>query len=40
MNNYNEEIRQKVGPELELQNRVAGYEWMMNKTENIPEIDE
>lgn len=37
LNNYNQRIRNEVGPELKKYLRMKGYEWMMKKTRSIPE---
>ncbi|XP_067011174.2 xaa-Pro aminopeptidase 1 [Anabrus simplex] len=37
LNDYNVQIRLKVGPELKAQRRMKGFHWMMSKTGYIPE---
>ncbi|KAG5865671.1 hypothetical protein JTB14_008783 [Gonioctena quinquepunctata] len=39
LNNYNEQVRQLVGAELKLQNRMDGFYWMMEKTKYVSEYN-
>lgn len=40
MNNYNQRIRNELGPELKRRLRMPAFEWMMNKTRTISEWGE
>ncbi|XP_053597263.1 xaa-Pro aminopeptidase ApepP isoform X1 [Microplitis demolitor] len=40
LNDYNNRIRNEVGPELKKHLRMVGFEWMMKKTRSIPEWGE
>ncbi|XP_052807402.1 xaa-Pro aminopeptidase 1-like isoform X1 [Mya arenaria] len=39
LNDYNELVRSKVGPELQRQGKTAAYEWMRSKTERYEKIN-
>ncbi|KAF7992374.1 hypothetical protein HCN44_001699 [Aphidius gifuensis] len=40
LNDYNQRIRNELGPELKRRLRMPAFEWMMNKTRTIPEWGE